>query len=547
MPRPALRLLVLTLILAAGSARALGFYPPTGDTGYLPPATSGTGYVPPAGIDTRVGDLRGYFAQAFGNAPAPIAPAITYTAGIDASETYDTDAVTSDKGTHDFITQIAPSFGISADTARITGNLFYNPTLVIYAIHGNENHIAHNLNAAATGIIVPDWLYLDVRGYIADQPISGYYGPGTSTAYGRSNSVLTTSYSIAPTLRHQFGGTAVVELGYSASYSSYGGYDNTTSQLGLNQTSITQQETALIATGSDFGRFNDALSANGSQSTGSGLLTTSQDDSIQNTVTYALSEALWVNGSIGHENITYSGSNYNVNDMTWSFGGHWAPNPDSSIDASYGHSNGENSFNLNGNYQAAPNTVIFATYNQSVGTNVSNLQRSVLNSTVGPSGFTIQNNSTTPVLLTNNFAPVVPGLFRTTTTSISGAITHPRDVYTATISHSISSQISNGVAGSSVNNSTTSTYGTASWGHDLSPDMHSNLYASYGINSGEGVNNQGFGNSQNSYAVTASLSYSVSNTLSVSGSFTQTNAPSGIDGRVGSREIAVVSVHKTIY
>ena len=77
--------------------------------------------------------------------------------------------------------------------------------------------------------------------------------------------------------------------------------------------------------------------------------------------------------------------------------------------------------------------------------------------------------------------------------------------------------------------------------------MHSNVLASYGINSGQGVNNQGFGDSQGSYTLSASLSYSVSDTLSLSGSLTQTNAPSGIDGRAGSREIAVVTIHKTIY
>ena len=86
-----------------------------------------------------------------------------------------------------------------------------------------------------------------------------------------------------------------------------------------------------------------------------------------------------------------------------------------------------------------------------------------------------------------------------------------------------------------------------SWGHDLSIDLHSNLLANYGINSGNGVSNQGFGNNQNSYLLNATLTYSVSDTLSVSGSFTQTNAPSGFNGHVGSREIAIVTLHKTFF
>ena len=320
-------------------------------------------------MDTRVGDLRGYFAQAFGNVPAVQAPAIVYSAGVDVSETYDTDAVVSDKGTHDFITQVTPAFGVTADTARISGSLFYNPSLVVFAFHGNQNHIAHSLNAAATAIVIPDWLFVDVRAYIADQQISGYYAPGAPSAPSSSNSVLTSGYSIAPTLRHQFGDTAVVELGYSLAYTSFGGYGNTNTntntnqaaQLGLDQTSITEGEHALISTGQDFGRWNDTLSAAGSQSTGSGALSTSHDNTITNTVSYALTDFLSVNGSIGRENVEYSGSNYNINDTTWSIGVHWVPNPDSSIDASYGHSQGENSLSLNATYAAAPNTHIFAT------------------------------------------------------------------------------------------------------------------------------------------------------------------------------------------
>src|SRR5580700_2904829 len=59
---------------------------------YLPSPTGGL--LPPTGVDTRVGDLRGYFSQAFGQVGAPEAAtrSWTYTASVDASETYDTDA-----------------------------------------------------------------------------------------------------------------------------------------------------------------------------------------------------------------------------------------------------------------------------------------------------------------------------------------------------------------------------------------------------------------------------------------------------------------------
>ena len=195
----------------------------------------------------------------------------------------------------------------------------------------------------------------------------------------------------------------------------------------------------------------------------------------------------------------------------------------------------------------APNTYVFATHSQSIGTNVSNLQRNVANTSVGPNGVTFINNTNTPTVLTNNFTGVFPGLFRTTTTAVTAVVAHPRDIYSVGVTHSNSNQISNGIARSTVNNSSTSTYGTASWGHDLSDDLHSSVLVEYGVNSGSGVTNQGFNNNQNSYLLNGTLTYSVSTTLSVSASFTQTNAPSGTNGKTGSREIAIVSLHKTIF
>lgn len=554
----ALRLLLATLPLACGAAALAQDQPPPVPTGGYTPTAGGA--LPPAAVDTRVGDLRGYFAQAFGNIPAPeAARAFTYSAGIDLSEIYDTNAVTSDKGTHDLITQITPSFGVNAQTARLTGSLFYNPSANYYVYHSNQSYFAQNLNAAATAVVIPDWLTFDVRGYAADQAISGFNGPTTTgtTTLNRSNSVLTYSFSAGPTLRHQFGGTAIAELGYTISYTTYNANNNTPTpqQQALNQSTVTQEERGLLATGEDFGRFSNTLLADASQSSGSGTLTTSHNNTISDTAAYAITYTLSVNASVGYENIQYSGGNafntsgsaYNTKGVIWSVGGRWTPDPDTEFDAGYGYQQGQNSAYLNASFTPAPNTHVFATHSQSVGTNVSNLQRAVAGTSVGPNGVTFINNTNTPTVLTNNFIGVRPGLFRTTTTSVTAVVTHPRDIYTVGITHYNSSQLANGITGSTINNSSTSTYGTASWGHDLSPDLHSNVLAEYGINGGSGVTNQGFNNNQGTYLLNGILTYSISDTLSVSASFTQTNQPNGTNTHVTSREIAIVSLQKTIF
>ena len=165
----------------------------------------------------------------------------------------------------------------------------------------------------------------------------------------------------------------------------------------------------------------------------------------------------------------------------------------------------------------------------------------------GPNGVTFNPLTGAPTTVSNNFAGLHPGLFRTTTASIAATVVHPRDIYNLSFAHSNSQQLENGIAGSSIDNSNTSSSMTGSWGHDLSPDMHSSILAQYGINSGAGFTNEGFSNNQGSYLLSASINYSVSDTLNVSASFTQTNGPTGFTSKTGSHEIAIVTVHKTIY
>ena len=488
----ALRLLAMGMVIVgAGAARAQGLYPPTGGGLPIGGGMPGAGVGAPAGVDTRVGDLRGYFNQAFGNVPAPevATRSYTFTAGLDVSEIYDTDAVqSSSHGTHDLITRISPSIGVSIDAARITGSLFYAPSIDFYAYHGNQNNIAQNLNAAATAVLVPDWLFLDVRAYASQASITGYNGPNTVTPVSQSNQVQTTSFSAAPTLRHTFGSTATVEAGTIFSRTAYNsgnntviinnGFGNIAEQL--NQTQITSEEHASVSTGEDFGRFNDTLSGYASQSTGQGTLTTAHQQVFSNHLAYAVSYSVILTASIGHETIHYGGPTpYNLNDVIWSGGVRLLPNPDSTIDVGYGRQQGDTSFYLNANYAWSPQTHVFATYTEGIGTNAGFLQNAVSGTTVGPNGVTFNPITNTPVLLNNNFAGTRPGLFRTKTASAGVLLVHPRDIYNLTFNYTDSTQLVTGVEGSTANNSNTSTYGSISWSHDLSTDLRSNALLQY--------------------------------------------------------------------
>lgn len=520
-------------------------------------AARAQGLLPATGVDTRVGDLRGYFEQAFGQVVPPEAAthAWTYGAAVDASETYDTDVPISSGGTsrnaHDLITRVTPDFSVTGELSRLTGSLFYSPSLNIYAIHGNQNGVDQNLNGAASLTVIPDLFFIDLRAYAAEEAISGYNGPAGTTDVGSSNEELTSSFSVSPTLRHSFGSVANVELGYSLARTTFTANNNvpTTTAAEVNQNVTTQSENASIGTGDDFGQFSDVASAQASQSSGSGSLAGASSAVFNNTLSYAATRSLTATGSIGHEDIVYGGTDpYTINDVTWSGGLIWAPNPDSSVSIGYGHQQGGSSFYLNATYAVSVYTRVYARYSQGVGTEAQNLQAAVATTTVNSSGVVVDRATGQPVLLNNNFFITQPGLFRTTSASASVVVVWPRDLFSLGVNYQETSQLINAVAGAiGSSGSSTGAYSTFSWNHDLSDDLHSNVVLQDGVNNNNDTTVGSANTNQGSFLVNLGLTYSISDTLSLSAQYTLTTGQIGIGTETGVRQIAIVSIHKTFF
>jgi hypothetical protein len=149
------------------------------------------------------------------------------------------------------------------------------------------------------------------------------------------------------------------------------------------------------------------------------------------------------------------------------------------------------------------------------------------------------------VVLTNNFFVTQPGVYRTTSASVSGVLLWPRDMFNLTLQHQETTQLVSGVAGSPGSpNSSSGTFGSVAWSHDLSDDLHTNALAQYGINSGSAISTIS-SKSQGSILLNVGLVYSISDTLSASAQLTYTTQPTGFGTRSEAREIAVLTIHKT--
>ena len=504
------------------------------------------GLLPPTGTDVRVGDLRSAYGGVYDRTPIALSHTIIYTPSLDVSETF-VSALPQRNGRNaaDFITQITPGLAIAADTLRVVGNLYYAPSLDIYAEHGDQTQIQQNLNAAATVMVVPNLLFIDLRGYATQSSLSGGQGQLGSNYAGGQNAVNSSSYSIAPYLRHSFGGTGTLLVGASLSRTMQdtGRNGTVTSPYyqSLNGNVTTQHENASFTTGPDFGRLQNTIGGTAIQYSGSGSLHGAYNNRFGDSAQYALNRFLALTGSLGHEDISYGGARpYRVDDITWSGGFILTPNADTSLSVAYGHHDGGNSLSVDGVLAPTARSRVYLRYSQALETNQQQFQQAVAQSTVNAGGLSVDPVTGAPLLLNNSTLAAQPGVYRTTQASITGSLLYARDVFSATVEQDSNRQVG-GTGGGFGNSSGVS--GSLSWAHALSPDVNTNAYAQYRTQNlvGVGVPNT----TQNTLSLSLNVGYALSRTLGLNASYSFIKTDHAVLGQAGVQHIVVIGLHKT--
>ena len=133
-------------------------------------AQAGGGPISPAVTppDVRVGNLRSQL-QAY--QPAPIARGVgptwlvTPSIGLDVGFT-DNALVVERPRQADVFTILTPAISVSGDTARLRVNATYSPSVSVYASNSSQTRVDQFFNGNALAVVVPDIVFLDVRGSI---------------------------------------------------------------------------------------------------------------------------------------------------------------------------------------------------------------------------------------------------------------------------------------------------------------------------------------------------------------------------------------------
>lgn len=117
----------------------------------------------------------------------------------------------------DLITRLSPGIVVEGRGGHVTGVLNFRWAEYVYANDSKRNSQQRSLNANGTVELVDQWLYLDGRGSISQQPVSAFGTQGVSNELINGNRTETSTYQWSPYIRGRLGGVADYTLRYTGS------------------------------------------------------------------------------------------------------------------------------------------------------------------------------------------------------------------------------------------------------------------------------------------------------------------------------------------
>jgi len=396
-----------------------------------------------------------------------ISPAITVGVGA-TNNVYQS----SSDARSDLFFGITPSIVVDGSSTRVRATLSYAPSARLYATYTDQNNVAQIGNAQVLAELIPNTLFLDIRGSANLATASGGIAPGTAQDVQRNNQVQVYNFLASPYYVHRFGSFATAQVGYVfQSYTQTGTQQFTpgaTQPFFNDQDYIANRGYAVVRSGEDFGRLALQARVDGTVFSGTGVYDGAHIFVSAIEARYVILPTIAVVAEGGYENIEYSGTDpQKINDALWSVGARWTPSPDSYLLIRYGHRGGFTSPSLEAGIQLGAYTRLTATYQESLGTSGTLAQDLLSATTLDSIGNPVDARTGAPVIYANPFFSTTSGLFRTKYGSAAITFTWPRDNVTVYASYQDQDPVS-AAEGTQISQST-GYYGGVTWTHEITP------------------------------------------------------------------------------
>ena len=263
----------------------------------------------------------------------------TFQPGVDLREIYsDNISLAAPQEARDeFVTEVAPWFSINSDRRRLKVNLNYRLQSLFYASEAGRNHTYHQLNADSAAVIIENLFYFDANGTIGQQvinPVANIPSDNISIIDNRTNY---TTYTLSPSVHHNFGASATADVRYSYSRVDYSRANQSSGRV--------DQYSASLRSGPTFNHITWSMAYSESKT----VYDSPSDVSFKSAhgqLGYFVASSLNVYGDLGYEDNKYTSSGGRTSGRRWSVGFLWAPGPRTSLSASYGRRFFGNTYSL---------------------------------------------------------------------------------------------------------------------------------------------------------------------------------------------------------
>jgi uncharacterized protein (PEP-CTERM system associated) len=397
--------------------------------------------------------------------------------GIDVGAT-DNVYRTRDDRRADLFTTITPGILVDGATNRVRATINYAPSATLYATYTDQNRVAQLGNAQILAELIPDALFVDVRGFASLATSNGGIVPANALQAPRNDQVQIYNVQLSPYYVHRFGSTATLQAGYVLGYSQQTGTTQSLPGATLptfnNQDYVSNRGYLVLRSGEDFGRLALQGRIDGTAFAGTGVYDGAHVFVSALEARYAITPAIAVLVEGGYEDIEYSGTSpFRVRDALWSVGARLTPTPESFLTVRYGHRGGFDSPSVEAGIQLGGFTRLTASYQERLGNSALAAQDLLETTTLDALGNPVDVASGAPVLYANAFSPVQSGLFRVKNGSAAITQAWPRDSLTLSAFYQQQDPLS-AARGTQIQE-TTSYYAGIAWTHELTESTSFNL------------------------------------------------------------------------
>lgn len=393
----------------------------------------------------------------------------------------------------ELITTLTPGLLLAVDTVRLQGLLNYTPSVQIYGSDASNPQVLQRFNGQFLATIVPDAIFLDVRGSGATQSATGGFAPQSTPTLGRNGLVQTIAYQIAPYWMHRFGDVATVQAGYAfqsvqQSFVGGGSVVNSPSGQGVfgntgfgNDRFTAHALYGVARTGPRFGPLGLEARLLSTDYDGTGVLQNAYRRSATVEARYFLTRRFALLAEGGYEMQRYAGTpRFELSEPVWSVGTRVVLSPDSGFTLRYVHRGGFNSPAFDSVFALGGRTRVFASYSERLTTGAQRAADFLSLTTLDALGNPVDGLTGAPAAqpFADSFLGAQNSLLRIRRASATISQAWPRDVFSLTLASERQRPIA--VANGATALEQTGNSVSFTWSHALTPSTTAIASLQYG-------------------------------------------------------------------